>query len=214
MSWTHLGGEDDEPETHLVWWADSYAPYATQIGQIIIAWSFIHARLIYLFDAVTQMPNGQVAWAVWHSHKSDTGQRTMLLDAAEIALADDREALDHVDALMEIIDKWAAGRNDAVHAYYDLVADDRLIPDTIVGPRRTHRMAKEDLQTQFTKTLRRLRQIEAAVRTIEACVRMGKDRKHRPWPRIPLPPNDKPFEIGKRSRGQRTGKSLPFLPQP
>src|SRR3954454_14531805 len=66
----------------------AFAPYIQAAGGVVDAWNRLHETLKYLFVAVTKMPEN-VGYAVWHSARSDSGQRDML--RAAIAATSDQE---------------------------------------------------------------------------------------------------------------------------
>src|SRR5579862_6821487 len=68
-----------------------FAPYATAIGQLLLAWNDLHERLSSLF--VMALGAGWVSrpLAVWHSTRADHSKRQMLR-AALAELSDSEKA--------------------------------------------------------------------------------------------------------------------------
>jgi len=67
----------------------AFEPYVAAVGRLNYAWNNLHETLSKLFVAIASPTLPNIILSVWHSTRSDRGQRDMLL-AALVASPEDR----------------------------------------------------------------------------------------------------------------------------
>lgn len=104
----------DRPE----FWVGDYVKFASELGYVSWTWNALHADLCDLFWEITGISSPDIPRAIWHSAKSDSGQREMLRAAARARLTKDSECLSELLWLLGEVDQLAAFRNDAFHTLW------------------------------------------------------------------------------------------------
>jgi len=98
----------------------AFEPYVAAVGRLNYAWNNLHETLSKLFVAIASPTLPNIILSVWHSTRSDRGQRDMLL-AALVASPEDRWSprlpgpRNALIWLVQRVDELAESRNDAVH---------------------------------------------------------------------------------------------------
>lgn len=92
-------------------------PHVSAIGELVCSWNHLQEELAHLFWRVSKIPDGDIAFTIWHSTPNDHAQRSMLRAAARVSLAANEKVLGAVTWLLDRIDNSLRHkRNDAVHA--------------------------------------------------------------------------------------------------
>ncbi|MEH2479095.1 hypothetical protein V1282_002452 [Nitrobacteraceae bacterium AZCC 2146] len=128
-----------------------FQPYAIAMGELVYSWNHLQEDLAGLFWRLSQIENGAIAFAIWHSTANDHAQRSMLRAVAEVALAEKTEVRAEVVWLLDKIDySLRHKRNDAIHAPLTLFTDQNgttVIPyDMTNNPRADSLEGKEILK--------------------------------------------------------------------
>ncbi len=138
-------------------------PHLTELGRVVFAWNEMHDKLALLFRVVAGFRSEEVAFAVWHSSKSDMGQRDMLRAAAEEIKAmyklPRKYTAEKLDAICDILSKINAHsnrRNEALHAAFTTITEaygerqTEFISDTSTSNQKSKYLAsKDDLLKEF-----------------------------------------------------------------
>jgi hypothetical protein len=124
----------------------------------VYSWNRLHAILADLFCIVTDIPNKDIALAIWNCVQSDSSQRKMLR-AAAAKFPDDSFERDELLWILDSIDRHLANkRNDAIHAPLGIntkiVGDNdpehSVNPDINSGSRRAKNLSvKSDILAEF-----------------------------------------------------------------
>ena len=137
----------------------AFAPYIEAAGEVVNAWNRLHETLKDVFAAVTKMPR-EMAYAIWHSCRSDSLQREML--RAAIAATSDKEpwvvrlpeAKSDLMLLLQRASKTGEIRNDAIHAPVSLALDGGklvIIPVYFNGNPRAEKLKDKDIVAEFKR---------------------------------------------------------------
>ena len=90
--------------------------YATEVGQVTVAWSHLHHVLRAIFAMLIDPGNFAPGYSAWNVLKADSAQREMLMAVARARLARDRRLLTKVLWLCKGTAELSKFRNDAAHA--------------------------------------------------------------------------------------------------
>jgi hypothetical protein len=96
-------------------------PYFMALGKVAHAWNHLHEELGKLFCAVTEL-DYSIGMAIWHSLKSDKGQRDILDGATRAAARSNDWVQMHPSAesgvlyITKKVQSLSDKRNDAIHA--------------------------------------------------------------------------------------------------
>ncbi len=137
----------------------AFAPYIGAAGEVVNAWNRLQETLKDVFAAITKIPR-DMAFAIWHSSRSDSLQRNML--RAAIAATDDNEpwvirlpnAKSDLLLLLKKADKVGQIKNDAIHAPVSLAIDRGkliIIPFYFNGNPRAKNVQNKDIVTEFER---------------------------------------------------------------
>ena len=139
------------------------APHLTELGRVSFAWNEMHDKLALLFRVVAGFRDEHTAFAVWHSSKSDLGQRDMLRAAAHtVKLLDSPprkftpEKMGDIVCLLNDINAHSNRRNEALHVAFAAITEaygerrTTFAADTSTNnPKSTYFTPKEDLHKEF-----------------------------------------------------------------
>jgi hypothetical protein len=119
---------------------ETIEPYLIEIGALVLSWNYLHEELANLFWRVTGIPNGAIAFAIWHSTPSDLTQRKMLRAAVEVVYGENDETRERILWLLNKVDHFLAQkRNDALHAAVVLLVEPegtKIIPQNFTNSPR------------------------------------------------------------------------------
>ena len=195
--------EEDESDPSIL----VHARYVIAAGEVVAAWNALQEELGGVFAAVTGLTE-QMAGAIWHSVRSDSLQRQMLLAALCAApesmwCGELASAKDELCSLVRYLNTLSEDRNNAIHAPIGLTSHDGetmvLFPIENSGNPRSKRLRGKDIIAEF----RRCR--DAANELWEFtffAARALKWPTSAPWP-------DRPAQLGpppKRSRASNPGR--------
>ena len=135
----------------------AFAPYIRAAGEVVNAWNRLQETLKDVFAAITKMPR-DMAYAIWHSSRSDSTQRDML--RAAIAATDNNEpwvvrlptAKSDLMLLLQKAGKISEVRNDDIHAPVSLALDGGkliIIPFYFNGNPRAKNLQNKDVVAEF-----------------------------------------------------------------
>lgn len=137
----------------------AFAPYIEAAGEVVNAWNRLQEALKGVFAAITKMPR-DMAYAIWHSSRSDSSQREMLR-AAIAATSDDEpwmarlpDAKRDLMLLLQKAGKTGQTRNDAIHAPISLALDGGklvVIPVYFNGNPRAENLKDKDIISEFNR---------------------------------------------------------------
>lgn len=149
-----------------------YSTYAAEVGNVIWAWNHLHAALGDNFWLLTGIEDPVYPRSIWHSFRSDSGQRNMLSALVLTHLqtfANDPEdtkkrqfhhALEELVLMLKEVDHISKFRNDVTHTLwtkehqveidYENYSLPKAVPDTERGDLRGKKMEKR-LQGKDTK---------------------------------------------------------------
>ena len=126
--------------------------HATALGNIAIAWNSLHELLGVTFTMLMDPASYVHSWAVWHSMRSDTQQRTTLGAVLDSALKGPPNPV-----LPEY--EWLLGRikpgerNASLHSPYGVIVENRALKfiaiDTSGHPLARKLQEKKDLLAEF-----------------------------------------------------------------
>jgi hypothetical protein len=137
----------------------AFAPYIRAAGEVVNAWNRLQETLKDVFATITKMPR-DMAFAIWHSSRSDSLQRDML--RAAIAATGDNEpwvirlpnAKSDLLLLLQKAGKIGEIRNDAIHAPVSLALDGGkliIIPFYFNGNPRAKNLQNKDIVAEFER---------------------------------------------------------------
>jgi hypothetical protein len=182
-----------------------FAPYIAATGRVVDAWNRLQETLKDVFAAVTKMPS-PMAYAIWHSSRSDLSQRAMLR-AAIRATRDNEPWVERLPRakgdLMDLLrkaDKLGEERNDAVHAPVSLSLRGGklvIVPFYFNGNPRAVNLKNKDIVAEFSRLCDDAYALKDYAEKAEAAVTVPS----RAWPDKPsllIPP-----ETQKRIRPSR-----------
>lgn len=191
-----MSGDADAPSGRRALIA-AYDQHHAAIGRIANGWAELHENLCAVFLAATKIDSA-IGGAIWHSIRSDLGQRQMLSEVLKAPVDPDHWSTWprlHADAkwLLEAIKSFMDPRNDAVHTHFmmsligfDSDAAFRPSPMDFYGNPRARRLrSKSDLASEFAWYAASIRVLSDFAEELAAALR---DAEH-PWPTKPsLPP--------------------------
>ena len=131
---------------------DRYHELARAIGELALVWNDLGMVLSDLFHALTRIPNGLAADAVWNSIRSDRTQRDIVFSLAKLeALGYELESDLRADILwcLKEIEKLEDLRNYAIHSpvYQDHIGT--IVAWYELGHPRAKNLANKDLLKEF-----------------------------------------------------------------
>jgi hypothetical protein len=109
--------------------------YAIQVGEVTWAWNHLHSMLHIVFANLIE-DDIKTAIPIWHSQKSDDGQRSLLAATARIKLAKQQRLLKQLLWVIESAGRLAAYRNDAIHTPFmaeKIRGRWKLVPEPFTG---------------------------------------------------------------------------------
>lgn len=134
---------------------EAFKPVAKAIGQMTLAWNDLHQTLGVLFWVVSNVANALMPFAVWHSSKSDRGQRDMLralIDLDAVGYDLNSKNREEVRWILGQVNTLEDLRNDAIHSPM-LNAPDRPGGVGVMahefGHQRAKKLANKDLVREF-----------------------------------------------------------------
>jgi hypothetical protein len=132
-----------------------FRPVALEIGWISYEWNRLQEGLAELFSDILET---KIAFAVWHSVRSDLAQREMLIAAVNskfpAAANPKHDTKERTELLWLTTEagRLSHKRNDALHVpFYFLIHADHieLLPFNIFGNPKAKTMAPKDLMKEF-----------------------------------------------------------------
>ena len=140
----------------------AFEPYIKAAGEVVNAWNKMQEQLNLVFVEVTGMSK-DMATSIWHSVRSDSLQRDMLLAAVDAILQDEdpkkrdtrmERILADLTDLVKHANKLAEDRNNAIHAPVSLAIDNgRLVPHPVHfhGNRLAKRLIGKNIILEFNR---------------------------------------------------------------
>lgn len=133
-----------------------FKPYATEIGQITLAWNGLHQNLCVFFWFAIGPGAGGVASAIWNKLSNDRLQRDILRIAVEAGGIENRDRRLTADVLwlLDETEKLAETRNIAVHAPLTILTDletgiARVEPAAFWGNKRAKSLKGKNIAQEF-----------------------------------------------------------------
>jgi hypothetical protein len=170
-----------------------FRPYATAIGQVVLAWNDLHETLVVLFWTLRGFDDK--TFDEWDAAKFDHKKRSLIskwikgVPAKSRMLAPDLYA--DLEWLMKQIDCLAEPRNDSAHTPLTIIQDMLFLnpmrftvgvaPNTTWGNSRAKRLFGKDLLADFRKYRNFASKLADFARTIERSL----VDEHTPWPERP-----------------------------
>jgi hypothetical protein len=133
----------------------AFTPYIVAAGEVVNSWNKLQEQLNLVFAAITGMPK-DMATSIWHSLRSDSLQRDMLLAAIAAVPHDGRLAiiLSNLIALVKHANALAQDRNNAIHAPVSLaIGNGKLVPFPVHfhGDRLAKRLLGKNIILEFNR---------------------------------------------------------------
>lgn len=133
--------------------------HARQIGEIAIAWNWLHTSCFRIFQILSEAKNPRhlnIAHAIWHSLRSDSEQRQLMLNVARHSLLPKSRVYLQIKWLKETADRLASSRNDPVHTPIALLTlgsgKTEIVPDIFYARREAvDRLQKSPLGKNWQK---------------------------------------------------------------
>lgn len=209
----------DRPE----FWVGDFVKIAPEIGYVSWAWNALHADLCDLFLGVLRANSPEPFRSIWHAIRSDSGQRDVLLAAAESSVKD-KECLAEIRWLVTEVDNLAAIRNDTAHTLWTTIHPDirntsindyflprRATPDLERGNPKSHRLKNKNAAAFFNALSGHCMTLIQFARALDIRAR-GWDESE-PLPERPLRPPillaDQDVKSPKNPRRTRANKQRP-----
>ena len=137
---------------------DAADDFAAGVGKVMWAWNYSHSAFATLFNAIVAGPHGNIGYALWHSQKSDSGQRDLLRAAADEKFSRNKLILRRIRWALNTAGQLSALRNDAAHmatAWTVGKSPPEIVPNpTATAPVRYKRITSHE---DFEKLLTHLR---------------------------------------------------------
>jgi hypothetical protein len=179
-----------------------FQPYATAVGQLLLAWNDLHERLSILF--VTTMGGGWVnrPLAIWHGATRDYAKRQMLgaaiANMPESEKAGRPKLVEEIEWILDAADKLEGFRDDSAHTPFRYLFRG-LVPDiksTIVSPDITFQNPRAIRLTTKGKDMlieyRYARERIVVLRDYAIAIDAAWGNERLPWPDRPDLPERKP----------------------
>jgi hypothetical protein len=133
----------------------AFTPYIVAVGEVVNSWNKLQEQLNLVFVAISGMPK-DMATSIWHSLRSDSLQRDMLLAAIAAIPQDGRLAiiLSNLTTLVKHANELAPDRNNAIHAPVSLALDNgKLVPFPVHfhGNRLAKRLLDKNIILEFNR---------------------------------------------------------------
>jgi hypothetical protein len=173
-----------------------FQPYATAIGQLVLAWNDLHEILVVLYW--TLLGFDDKTFDEWDAAKFDHKKRALIskwiksLPAKSKALAPDLYA--DLEWLVAQINILAEPRNDTAHSPLTIIQDTPFLnrhhfktgvtPNTTWGNSRAKRLFGKDLLVEFRTYRNSASKLADYARTMERSLA----DEHTPWPARPILP--------------------------
>jgi hypothetical protein len=179
---------------------ESFSPYAAELGTLVYVWNEMQEKLADLFWAVTEIQNGAIPLAIWHSTQNDRAQRSMLRAAAEARFNSTLKKLNNPRAYKAIVwllseaDKLSERRNNSIHSPFRFVtapAPMRMVPYDFQQNPRARQLKGKELLNEFKLN----RETAAILAAYAYGLAMSVRNPQISWPDRPSLPN----------RGQKKG---------
>ena len=191
-----------------------FKPYAFELGALVYSWNHLHVQLANLFWRITGIKNGAIPFAIWQSMTSDSYQRKVLRATAEVALANDKRALDEVEWLLKTIDNEISGeRNDAIHIPMMFWTNEK---GTTIRPSDTanNRRATKHKGKEIVAELSKCRENADVLRKYcHQLYRALTSPPKLPWPDRPVLPHPTPGKNPNKKSRASSGKARPLPPR-
>ncbi|MGZ4107169.1 MAG: hypothetical protein ACXVO1_07505 [Tumebacillaceae bacterium] len=171
-----------------------FKPYATAIGQLVLAWNDLHEVLVVLFWTLRNFDDK--IFNEWDAAKFDHKKRTLIskwisgLPAKTKALAP--ELYTDLEWLIKEIDRLAEPRNDGAHTPLTIIQDTPFLhpsrftvgvaPNITWGNSRAKQLFGKDLLADFRKCRNCASKLADFARTMERALA----DEHTRWPARPL----------------------------
>jgi hypothetical protein len=145
-----------EPTTGEI--SDNFKPYAAELGTLVYVWNGLQENLAELFWAVTEIKNGGIPFAIWHSTQNDRAQRLMLRAAMEARFTSTLEnyqnlrAYELINWLLSETDKLSERRNNSIHSpFWFVIAPGpvRMVPNDFQHNPRAQKLKGKELLNEF-----------------------------------------------------------------
>lgn len=129
--------EDDKPSERLtlrdhVSAVDLTDAHAAELGGVLWAANWAQSGLYEIFRALVRELHPEIARAIWHSHRSDSAQRSLLKQVAREILVPTHTVLADILWVADRVDQLSKVRNDFAHTPMVVVKTEdgfRLAPD-------------------------------------------------------------------------------------
>lgn len=195
-----------------------------ELGKLVRRWSWLHERLVGVFH-LASATHKSIAYAIWHSSKSDAAQRDMLVAALTASINElrllaadkhhefQRRVFDEYIWIVKEIGKHSHDRNDLIHSPIALflgsgaVQFEAIVTDAYANPRAVKLANKELFQlcrwlTSFCEDM------GTYLSLVDQCVRLDSKLPARPKfkQRSELPTRRQPPAKSARWRKRTTRK--------
>ena len=168
-----------------------FKPYATAIGQFVLAWNDLHETLAVLYWTLVDFDDKVLDR--WNEAKFDHKKRALITRWSK-GTSDKSKALmphlyDDLDWLIGQIDLLAEPRNDTAHSPLTIVNDTffirpkpfKIAPNTTWGNYRAKRLLGKKLLTEF----RQHRKTASKLADFAVNIERSLTDEHTPWPKRP-----------------------------
>jgi hypothetical protein len=145
-----------EPTTGEI--SENFRPCAAELGTLVYVWNGLQENLADLFWAVTEIKNGGIPFAIWHSTQNDRAQRSMLRAATEARFKNTLEKYQNPPACELIIwllsetDKLSERRNNSIHSPFWFVTAPgpvQMVPNDFQHNPRAQKLKGKELLNEF-----------------------------------------------------------------
>lgn len=138
--------------------------HATQIGYVTLFWNDAHDLVYHIFEDASGMGE-EMAKALFHTLRSDAGQRDLTLAAVRVRLGDATPRLKALKTIFSKIGQCASARNEAIHTswahdIFEIVETGQMFLGGI-GKRPRHAGNDGDHEERFNKLREDLKVIYA-----------------------------------------------------
>jgi hypothetical protein len=130
--------------------------HSQHVGEITIAWNWVNASLMAVFETLVNKSKVDVGITIWHFFQSDKQQRELLRAIAGVTLPPKSRILKSIEWLVDSLNDISTYRNDAVHAAISFHSPENsgrleLLPDGSAKPPSRRRLTENPTKDIWIK---------------------------------------------------------------
>jgi len=164
-----------------------FKPYASEIGQLSLAWNSLHENLAHLFWFAIGPERGRLSFAIWNKLSNDRLQRDILKTVIEARAFHSEHLTKEILWLLKQVDSLSEQRNVGIHAPLTTLTDletgiTRVAPLDFFGNKRAKSLKEKEILKELTQACEMADTLSRFAVELIPCI---SGRRHPSWPERP-----------------------------